>query len=154
MKALTVRQPWAWAIINGGKDVENRNRKTNYRGRLYIHAGLGYSEEAEYFPAMKQAWKGAAQLLAVERGNMGTLRKQDLFLDYGIVIGTADLIDCHHVSDCADWAETGSYCSEWAQPATWHWVLANARPIEIPFEAKGQLGIWNLGPSSVEELAS
>ena len=24
MKALTVQQPWAWAIVHGGKDVENR----------------------------------------------------------------------------------------------------------------------------------
>lgn len=26
MRILTVRQPWAWAIIHGGKDVENRTR--------------------------------------------------------------------------------------------------------------------------------
>jgi hypothetical protein len=24
VKALTIRQPWAWAVIYGGKDVENR----------------------------------------------------------------------------------------------------------------------------------
>jgi hypothetical protein len=26
MRALTVRQPWAWAIVHGGKDIENRTR--------------------------------------------------------------------------------------------------------------------------------
>ena len=40
MKALTVRQPWAWAIVHAGKRIENRTRRTNFRGRFYIHAGL------------------------------------------------------------------------------------------------------------------
>jgi hypothetical protein len=39
MKALTVRQPWAGAIVRGEKCVENRSWPTNYRGRLLIHAG-------------------------------------------------------------------------------------------------------------------
>jgi hypothetical protein len=37
--ALTMHQPWAWAAIYGGKDVENRRRRTAYRGPLLIHAG-------------------------------------------------------------------------------------------------------------------
>ena len=39
MKALTVKQPWAWAIIHAGKDIENRGWRTCYRGPLAIHAG-------------------------------------------------------------------------------------------------------------------
>jgi ASCH domain len=39
-KVLTVRQPWASAIIYAGKDVENRSWPTKHRGRLYIHAGM------------------------------------------------------------------------------------------------------------------
>jgi hypothetical protein len=35
-----VRQPWAWAIIDGGKEVENRTWPTSHRGPLLIHAGL------------------------------------------------------------------------------------------------------------------
>lgn len=38
-RVLTVRQPWAAAIIHGGKSVENRTWQTRYRGRLWIHAG-------------------------------------------------------------------------------------------------------------------
>jgi hypothetical protein len=41
MKAITVRQPWAWAIINAGKDIENRTWNTNFRGRVAIRAGMG-----------------------------------------------------------------------------------------------------------------
>ena len=46
MRALTVRQPWAWAIIHGGKDVENRVRSLGpYRGPVAIHAGLALDHE-------------------------------------------------------------------------------------------------------------
>ena len=37
MRALTVRQPWAYAIFHLGQDVENRTWQTHYRGRLSIH---------------------------------------------------------------------------------------------------------------------
>ena len=48
MKAITVRQPWAWAILHGGKDVENRTRNIagSYRGPLVIHAGLALDKAA------------------------------------------------------------------------------------------------------------
>lgn len=39
MKALTLRQPWAWAVLVGGKDIENRSWSTRHRGPLLIHAG-------------------------------------------------------------------------------------------------------------------
>src|SRR5262245_22156707 len=38
LKALSVRQPWAHAIIYGGKDVENRSWTTAVRGTIAIHA--------------------------------------------------------------------------------------------------------------------
>lgn len=38
---LPVRQPWAWLIIHGGKDVENGNWTTRVRGRVLIHAAKG-----------------------------------------------------------------------------------------------------------------
>jgi len=41
MRALTVRQPWAWAIVSAGKDIENRSWPTKYRGWLAIHAAAG-----------------------------------------------------------------------------------------------------------------
>jgi hypothetical protein len=39
MKALSIRQPYAWAIVAGYKDVENRDWLTHFRGRVLIHAG-------------------------------------------------------------------------------------------------------------------
>lgn len=39
MKALSIRQPWAWLIIKGQKDIENRSWPTKVRGPFLIHAG-------------------------------------------------------------------------------------------------------------------
>lgn len=57
--ALSVRQPWAWAIIHAGKDVENRDwRRPNpglaFRGRVAIHASAGMTRD-EYDAIMPPA---------------------------------------------------------------------------------------------------
>jgi len=39
VKCLSIRQPWAWLIIHGGKDVENRTWWTDYPG-LPCHADV------------------------------------------------------------------------------------------------------------------
>ena len=46
VKVLSVKNPYAYLIIQGGKDVENRTWTTDYRGRLYIHS----SGDAMPFP--------------------------------------------------------------------------------------------------------
>jgi hypothetical protein len=38
MKAISIQQPWAWAILHAGKDVENRTWTTRYRGEIAVHA--------------------------------------------------------------------------------------------------------------------
>ena len=38
MRILTVRQPWAYLLAAGIKDVENRSWRTAYRGRVLILA--------------------------------------------------------------------------------------------------------------------
>lgn len=50
MKALSIRQPWAWLIIHGGKDIENRSWHTKHRGRFLVHAAKGMTGE-EYADA-------------------------------------------------------------------------------------------------------
>lgn len=39
--ALSIRQPWLWAILKAGKRIENRKWKTSYRGPLLLHAAKG-----------------------------------------------------------------------------------------------------------------
>lgn len=38
MKALSIRQPWAWLICKGYKQIENRTWDTKKRGRFLVHA--------------------------------------------------------------------------------------------------------------------
>ena len=45
MRALSLRQPWPWAILTLGKDVENRTWKTNFRGRVMLHASKKYDHD-------------------------------------------------------------------------------------------------------------
>lgn len=123
MKALTVKQPWADAIVSWGKDVENRSRATKYRGQIYIHAGKAWDKDA---PAPIFKITGLLPIAS---------------LCAGMVIGTVEIIDCHHADDCGD---TAGFCSPWAMDHHYHWVLANPRPLACPFPEKGKLGIWNL----------
>lgn len=44
---LSIRQPWAEMILTGEKWCENRTWKTDFRGRLYIHASRCDSLPAE-----------------------------------------------------------------------------------------------------------
>jgi hypothetical protein len=141
MKALTVKEPWAAAIVQWGKDVENRSRPTKYRGQLYIHAGKAWDKDAPE-PIFK-----ITGLLPVAS------------LGHGMVIGTVDVISCHHSSECGPQKVIGGYairgdsispvmpeemCSPWALDDHYHWVLANPRPLACPFPETGKLGIWNL----------
>jgi hypothetical protein len=46
MKALSIQQPWAWLIVNGHKNIENRDWPTNFRGKIYVHAGKKLDKDA------------------------------------------------------------------------------------------------------------
>ena len=55
--ALSVRQPWAWAIIYGGKDIENRGPVAVNKGgikprRIAIHASKGMTRDECEFSAL------------------------------------------------------------------------------------------------------
>lgn len=41
MKVLTLKQPWASLVAEGIKEYEFILCKTNYRGKILIHAGVG-----------------------------------------------------------------------------------------------------------------
>ncbi len=54
MKMLTVKQPWAWAILHAGKDIENRTWAPKYRGPLAIHAGAAYMKNQRLPPGIRE----------------------------------------------------------------------------------------------------
>ncbi|WLP90235.1 ASCH domain-containing protein [Gordonia sp. NB41Y] len=117
MRAITVRQPWAWQIIHQRKDVENRTRNIAgaYRGPVAIHAALKYDDVAmTRLPMHAPDW-------ATKRRAFWT----------GVILGVVDLVDVVENST-----------SEWAQPGMKHLVLANPRALAEPIPCKGALGLW------------
>jgi hypothetical protein len=77
--AITVPQPWANAVFappGSRVEVLARPKSTDYRGRLYIHAGMSYDEAAPSWvrqaapPGALRGWVlGCAELDAVEEGD-------------------------------------------------------------------------------------
>ncbi|UFT92849.1 ASCH domain-containing protein [Pectobacterium carotovorum] len=77
MKALSIRQPWAWLIVNGFKGVENRSWHTKYRGPILVHAAKGLTRR-EYDEAYRFV-EGIDPLLA------GMIPSFEVILRGGIV---------------------------------------------------------------------
>lgn len=44
MKALSLRQPWPWFVLKGGKNLENRGWTSFYRGPVLIHSSKWWDE--------------------------------------------------------------------------------------------------------------
>jgi hypothetical protein len=122
MKALSIRQPWAWLIVHGHKDVENRTWATNYRGPLLVHAGLTLDPD-----------HARAAELAQEQGIALPATPE---LPRGAIVGRVRIVDC------VDW-----HPSPWFQ-GPYAFVLEDAEPLEpVPF--RGMLGLFN-GPDLPE----
>ena len=51
LRALSIKQPWAWLILNGIKDIENRTWQTKFRGTILIHAGKQVDKKGYDFVA-------------------------------------------------------------------------------------------------------
>lgn len=128
MLALTIRQPWAWLILHGGKDIENRSWPTKVRGRILVHAAKGMTHE-EWERAWTFADGSGASPKAVEAG-----LTRDNVLRGGIV-GSVEIVDCVRASS-----------SRWFMGDV-GFVLRDPQP--LPFvPIKGQLGFFDV-PESV-----
>lgn len=82
--ALSVRQPWAWAIIHAGKDIENRNWRESgllrRRGRIAIHASK-WVAFGEYESAAEFMWQ------------LGIFCPQSRDVARGGIIGSVEVVD-------------------------------------------------------------
>ncbi len=118
MKAITIKQPWASLIVSGLKDIENRTWKTNFRGRVLIHAGK--SREKQYF-IPKQA---------IAKDEVDAIISSEL--PQGAIIGSVEIVDC-----------VRNHPSQWAEKGVWNWVLANPVMFDKPITGvKGKLSFW------------
>ncbi|MNV64643.1 ASCH domain protein [compost metagenome] len=125
MKALSIRQPWAWLIVNGHKDVENRTWSTTHRGEFLVHASKGMTareyEEARRFLATDPRLQHLVEILPPA----GELER-------GGIVGSAHLVETD-VQLRSPWYM--GYIG---------FVLRDAKP--LPFRPlKGALGFFDAG---------
>lgn len=133
MKALSIKQPWASLIAHGIKDIENRTWKTNFRGKIFIHA----SAKSVGVPI---ELLNEDQIRALQHG----------FCEFrypkSAIIGEVDIIDCI-INHPSIWAEKTHYNEddfdvEDPKPI-WNWVLANPVLYDKPIlNVKGKLSFW------------
>lgn len=97
MKALSVRQPWAWLLVNGHKDVENRTWRSNHRGRFFVHASKTIDDRD----------MAKAQALCNELG-ITLPSKEALLKQCGGIVGSVYLRDCVTEHD-SPWFEGNCY---------------------------------------------
>lgn len=165
MRILTVRQPWAWAIIHGGKDVENRLRNIagGYRGPIAIHAGLASFDDDDEFWEVRRAitseingWPaGDSEVWASD-----LVEPTDPRFIYGAIIGVVDLVEVTPWTSHTD-APTGTpgvvrrvprQPARWEMRDHWHLHLANPRPLADPIPYTGALGLRDLAARDPETV--
>jgi hypothetical protein len=149
LRVLTVRQPWAWAIIHGGKDVENRARNIAgaYRGAVAIHVALRDDDEWDERDA--HAFIGVCPFQdAPTHNRFGCTWCREVapltWKQHGHIIGVVDLTDVHDVHACISNDDDYRTCSPWAEAEdldSVHMVLANPRALVDPIPWKGALGL-------------
>ncbi|MDO3434374.1 ASCH domain-containing protein [Rhizobium sp. CBN3] len=132
--ALSTRQPWAHAIVNGWKDIENRKWNTTQRGMVCIHASAfnkrNYDNDfADYEEVVSEyaAPSNAHRLLEVDPSN----------LTFGAIIGVARIVDV-----------TMRHSSPWFF-GKYGFVLADQQILADPIPVKGALGFFDWRPRKI-----
>jgi hypothetical protein len=112
-------------ILHAGKDIENREWPTRFRGRVLIHASKGMTRD-EYADAYNWAISSGAL------PDLQTLPMTDFYtMDRGGIVGSVEIVDCVTRSD-SPWFG-GSY----------GFVLRN--PIVLPFQPyRGMLRFFDV----------
>ena len=149
MKTISLRQPWAYLICSGIKDIENRTWKCpqKYIGqRVLIHASAKADD-------IKLAIDG--QATAEEIQLLSALNYCDENELYSAIIGSVEIVDCVLIHPSI-WAEktdllglSETYYKLYSSvinvpPIIHNWVLANPILFDKPIlNVKGKLGFWD-----------
>ena len=126
MKVITLKQPWATLVAEGIKKYEFRSWKTNYRGKILIHAGTGVDKK---FKDM----------------NLEFPKKR--------IIAEVEIEDCLELTDDLNKKiiseKNIAYGSKYR--TGYAWKIKNAKKINIDEEINGKLGLWNYDININEE---
>ena len=131
VKAFTVYQPYAYAIVAGLKGYETRPRRTHIRGRVAVHAG-----------------KGKSQFVSMP---VSIALPESAVLHYGAVLGTVEIVDCVPVEALiGKLSERERVLGDYT-PGRFAWVLKNPVMFDRPIPARGFQGWWNWEERSEDE---
>lgn len=120
LPCLSVRQPFAAAIVLGWKPFENRPQRRKYRGPLLIQAGSAPAEDYDECCSMVERISG---------------RKLPEEIRFGGLVGAVDLVGCADPLryDDGRWRFAGQY------------GLELERAVTLPFRPlKGALGLFKV----------
>lgn len=126
MLALSIRQPWAWAILRAGKDIENRDWPTKVRGRVLIHASKGMTQDewADGFETIRSAGREDPRELYLNFPSFYAIER-------GGIVGEVEIVDC------VDESESPWFFGRYG------FVLRNPKPLPfVPY--KGRLGFFEV----------
>ncbi len=124
-RTLSIRQPWAWLILHGGKDIENRTWSTPVRGRVLIHASKAPVDPEDLGDLFEELYIHMGMEALAER-----LPEHCEYLRGGIV-GSVEIVDCVERSE-----------SPWFR-GPFGFVLRNPKPLPfIPY--RGALGFFEV----------
>ena len=124
MKCLSLKQPWAWAVVKGLKDIKNQKWATAFRGDLLIHASMTWDPIGE---------------IVLRNNGIEPPSQKDLSFHFGVIVGKVTVVDCVRV-----------HPSKWFF-GPWGFVLRNAMELERPIAHRGQLGFFSVPEDILKE---
>jgi hypothetical protein len=140
MKALSIRQPWAFAILHLGKRIENRSWWCGYRGPILIHAGKWWDtrQVVADFEAARRATEPS--FLRELRASLpdGKLTHAMLKEQTGGFVGQARIVGCLRPGDTPPAGQERWYQGEFGI------LLADVEPLPALVPYRGALGIFDV----------
>ena len=142
MKALSIKQPWAWLIVNGYKNVENRTwplpRTFEIPQRIYVHTGVSRSELNR-----KEVTASVLRIVSTSEGGefmLALLRDMPL----GSIVGEATITDI--LSPCApNGLNEDTEDEPWYEGDPYYgFVLSNPSAYAKPIPYRGRLGFFEV----------
>lgn len=88
VRVLSLLQPWASLWVGGKKKIETRDWGTRFRGRIAVHASMGFKRETRVICEIEPF---ASALRDLGFSNPDTLPR-------GVVLGWVTLTDCQQMS--------------------------------------------------------
>ncbi|EYU32549.1 hypothetical protein ABFS82_14G025300 [Erythranthe guttata] len=133
---LTMHQPWASLLVYGIKRIEGRSWPSPIRGRLWIHAA-GKVPEAETIKAMEDFYREIYAMNGI------TDIKFPEHYPVSRLLGCVDVVGCVTCEELVNWEDVPASVRLEGQTA-FCWLCEQPQKLIVPFEMRGQQGVYNL----------